>query len=66
LNLPLLHMSSVLVVESVAEVTDPYLPYRRGLLSPERVRQLSDLKPAIAVRDTLVLTYRAGGFQAPG
>src|SRR4051794_2398790 len=48
-------MSSVLLVDPVAEVTDPYVSYRRALLSPERVRQLSDLKPAIAVRDTLCL-----------
>jgi fatty acid desaturase len=30
---------------------DPYLPYRTTLLSPERVRELSRLRPAIAVRD---------------
>src|SRR5437868_14018301 len=33
---------------------DPYQPYRKLLLSPQRVRELSELRPAIAVRDTLV------------
>ena len=33
---------------------DPYLPYRSTLLSPERVRELSTLRPAVAVRDALL------------
>jgi len=33
---------------------DPYQPYRSTLLSPERVRELSTLRPAIAVRDAVL------------
>ena len=33
---------------------DPYAPFRMSLLSPERVRELSQLRPARAVRDTLL------------
>lgn len=48
-------MSSTLLLEPVSAPPDPYQRYRRALLSPERVRQLSELRPAIAVRDTLWL-----------
>ena len=30
---------------------DAYHPYRSGLLAPERIRELSQLRPRIAVRD---------------
>lgn len=33
---------------------DPYQPYRSRLLTPERVRELSTLRPDIAVRDALL------------
>lgn len=33
---------------------DPYHPYRSTLLTPERVRALSQLRPAVAVRDALL------------
>ena len=33
---------------------DPYHPYRSTLLAPERVRELSALRPRIAVRDALL------------
>ncbi len=33
---------------------DPYLPYRGTLLAPERVRELSRLRPGIAVRDSVL------------
>lgn len=33
---------------------DPYQPYRSSLLSPARVRELSSLRPGIAVRDVLL------------
>src|SRR5262245_57531233 len=35
--------------------TDPYQGYRRSLLSPLRVRELSELRPARAVFDTIWL-----------
>jgi fatty acid desaturase len=31
---------------------DPYVPYRTTLLTPERVRELSRLRPGVAVRDS--------------
>ena len=34
---------------------DPYLAYRKALLSPQRVRQLSELSPLRMIRDTLWL-----------
>jgi fatty acid desaturase len=33
---------------------DPYQPYRRSLLAPERVRALSELRPQRAVADTAI------------
>jgi fatty acid desaturase len=33
---------------------DPYQPYRKSLLSPDRVRELSDLRPQRAVIDTAI------------
>ncbi len=33
---------------------DPYAPYRQSLLTPERVRELSRLRPAWVVADTLL------------
>ncbi len=33
---------------------DPYLPFRRTLLPPERIRELSRRRPARVVRDTLL------------
>jgi len=33
---------------------DPYQPYRKTLLTPERVRELSELRPQRAIVDTLV------------
>jgi fatty acid desaturase len=33
---------------------DPYIPYRTSLLTPDRVRELSRLRPYVAVRDSLV------------
>jgi fatty acid desaturase len=37
-----------------ADDFDPYHPYRSTLLSPQRVRELSTLRPGIAVRDALL------------
>src|SRR2546423_1669093 len=48
-------MSAGISIESPAELTDPYQPFRKGLLSPKRVRELSELRPARAIRDTLWL-----------
>ncbi len=39
---------------SQSETIDPYQPYRSDLLPPARVKELSVLRPAIAVRDTLL------------
>jgi len=37
-----------------ADDFDPYHPYRASLLTPERVRELSTLRPGVAVRDVLL------------
>lgn len=39
---------------AVMSETQLYRKYRRSLLAPQRVRELSRLRPAIAVRDTLL------------
>lgn len=39
---------------AVADDFDPYQPYRAELLTPERVRELSRLRPAVVLRDALL------------
>src|SRR6267142_7201217 len=48
-------MSPKLTLESPTTESDPYHPYRKALLSPQRVRELSELRPARAICDTLWL-----------
>jgi fatty acid desaturase len=46
-------MSEHVLHEPAAAAIDPYRRYRKTLLSPQRVRQLSSLRPARAVADTI-------------
>jgi fatty acid desaturase len=48
-------MTASLSIESNSASADPYQAYRKALLSPQRVRELSELKPLRAVGDTLWL-----------
>jgi fatty acid desaturase len=48
-------MSAETSLETPMTAPDPYQAYRRALLSPHRVRELSELRPARAVLDTLWL-----------
>src|ERR1700677_570180 len=46
-------MSPSAIAEAETVALDPYRSYRKALLTPQRVRQLSRLRPARAVADTL-------------
>src|SRR5688500_5036934 len=47
-------MSSDALADAAPMPLDPYQRHRKTLLSPQRIRELSKLRPARAVRDTLL------------